>query len=389
MKTVGIEHRYQIHDKLYDLTGFVHIHPGGDDMFRHLKPCTDITPMIYQYHRNPKEILKIVQKYEVRAESNTLIEYGTNYTYDRYCDLKRHVYDYMQAKSIPVQWSTTEILSNVLKLLLMASTYVFVAGTNASGRSYWWIVVLAVMNLGIAGHIFHETAHYCGFKNQTLNKMFANSVIAHIIPATDWQYDHNYLHHCFTNSDYDDDFGKARSLLRYSKKHTHYMHHRLQFIYVYLVFFIGGFTEGPVRAVANRRWNIALVLMVVYFFGCLRAIMLYGLTGIMFLGIAQVSHIQHECIPSTGAQTSDFLYNQVSKTMNFRTDDIVTRFLCFNMDIQIEHHLFPNLPHSSLRKIQHIVREYCNMNDIPYIEKANIGTMIFSYLCYLYHIGNP
>ena len=49
-----LRYRYKIHDKLYDLTEFVKIHPGGQDMFNNLKPDNNITPMIYAFHKNPK-----------------------------------------------------------------------------------------------------------------------------------------------------------------------------------------------------------------------------------------------------------------------------------------------------------------------------------------------
>ena len=43
---------YKIHDKLYDLTNFVKVHPGGIYMFNNLKPYTNITHII--------KILKLV-----------------------------------------------------------------------------------------------------------------------------------------------------------------------------------------------------------------------------------------------------------------------------------------------------------------------------------------
>ena len=85
-----------------------------------------------------------------------------------------------------------------------------------------------------------------------------------------------------------------------------------------------------------------------------------------FAFIANMSHIHHECIQINTENKNDFLYNQVSSSMNYRTDDPITRFICFGLDIQIEHHLFPNIPHSSLLQIQHVVRDYCEKNDIPY-----------------------
>jgi linoleoyl-CoA desaturase len=74
--------------------------------------------------------------------------------------------------------------------------------------------------------------------------------------------------------------------------------------------------------------------------------------------------------------------------MNYKTDDVLSRFICFGLDIQIEHHLFPNIPHSSLRKIKHVVRKYCENNNIPYIEKENMAKSIYSYILYLYNMGN-
>jgi fatty acid desaturase len=116
---------------------------------------------------------------------------------------------------------------------------------------------------------------------------------------------------------------------------------------------------------------------------------MYGLSGLVFLSIAQLSHIQPECIQINRENKNDFLYNQVSSAINYRTDDPITRFISFGLDIQIEHHLFPNIPHSSLRKIQHVVRGYCDKNNIPYIEKSSVFRAIYSYICYLYTMGNP
>ena len=113
------------------------------------------------------------------------------------------------------------------------------------------------------------------------------------------------------------------------------------------------------------------------------------ISAIQYTFISQLSHIHNECIQINLENKNDFLYNQVSSSMNYRTDDFITRFLAMTLDIQIEHHLFPSIPTSSLRQIQHIVRGYCEKNDIPYIEKPSIFPTIYSYICYLYKMGNP
>lgn len=381
-------YRYKIHDKLYDLKDFVKIHPGGIDMFNNLKPDTNITPMIYSYHKNPKSILEILPKYEVPQTDDIIIQYDTSYTYDKYCELKKLVYDEIHEKKIPLYWSNTEIAYNTF----MLSVYLGIWGYcfwNANNLSYLWMCLLAVINMGYGALVFHETSHYTGFKSQKLNNIISYLVMSPIITTEDWKYEHNYLHHSFTNTKYDDDYEQNKIMFRHSNTHIHYFHHRFQFIYAYVMFILGGFSKGPLYSITNKRWNILLFFIILYNFGYIHTSIMYGLTGLLFLSIAQLSHIQHECIQINTENKNDFLYNQVSSSMNYRTDDFITRFLCFGLDIQIEHHLFPNIPHSSLRQIQHVVRGYCEKNDVPYIEKPSVFSTIYSYICYLFNMGNP
>ena len=381
-------YRYKIHDKLYDLKDFVKIHPGGIDMFNNLKPDTNITPMIYAYHKNPKSILEMLPKYEVPQTDDIIIQYDTSYTYDKYCELKKLVYDEIHEKKIPLYWSNTEIAYNTF----MLSVYLGIWGYcfwNANNLSYLWMCLLGVINMGYVALVFHETSHYTGFKSQKLNNIISYLIMSPIITTEDWKYEHNYLHHSFTNTNYDDDYEQNKIIFRHSNTHIHYFHHRFQFIYAYVMFILGGFSKGPLSSITNKRWNILLFFIILYNFGYIHTTIMYGLTGLLFLSIAQLSHIQHECIQINTENKNDFLYNQVSSSMNYRTDDSITRFLCFGLDIQIEHHLFPNIPHSSLRQIQHIVHGYCDKNDIPYIEKPSIFSSIYSYICYLFNMGNP
>lgn len=103
---------------------------------------------------------------------------------------------------------------------------------------------------------------------------------------------------------------------------------------------------------------------------------------IQYTFIAQLSHIQHECIQINTENKNDLLYNQVSSSMNYRTDDFITRFLAMTL-VQIEHHLFPSIPTSSLRQIQHIVRTYCDKNDIPILKNRVFSNYLFVYLLFI------
>ena len=382
------KYRYKIHDKLYDLTEFVKIHPGGQDMFNNFKPDTDITPMIYTYHKNPKSILTILPKYEVPMSDNIVIQYDTNYSYNSYCELKKLVYDEIQEKKIPVFWTNQEIAYNACMLSIYLGTWGY-SFWSANNISYWWMIFLSFMSIGFGALVFHETSHYTGFKNQMLNNVVSHLLIAPFITTKDWKYIHNYLHHSFTNTEYDSDFEDRKYIIRYSNNHIHNFYHKFQYIYAYILFCLGALSTGPLNSIKNKRWNILLFFIILYRFSYINITILYGLSGVLLLVISQLSHIQHECIQINTEKKNDFLYNQVISSMNYKIYDPITRFICFGLDIQIEHHLFPNIPHSSLRKLQHIVRNYCNKNDIPYIEKSGVISMIYSYTSYLYNIGNP
>jgi linoleoyl-CoA desaturase len=379
---------YKIHDKLYDLTDFIKIHPGGQDMFNHLKTNTNITPMLYSYHKNPKNILTmILPKYEVPM-STDIIKFDTNYTYDKYCELKKLVYDEIREKKIPLYWSYKEIAYNAFMLSLYFGLWVY-CFWNASNLSYWWMVLLALMNTGICNLIFHETSHHSGFKNQTINNCLTMCIYP-LMTDSYWKYNHNFLHHSFTNTVHDVDFVfPPNSIIRHSNKQKYSWYYKYQSLYSLFLFQLVFLHKGVVLSLLGRTLNWTCFPVLLYIFGVYKTLSWYLLSGIIFVFIAQLSHIQHECIEMNTENKNDFLYNQVSSSMNYKLYNSVTKFICFSLDIQIEHHLFPNIPHSSLRKIQHVVRDYCDKNDIPYIEKSSIFSSIYSYICYLYKMGNP
>ena len=380
------KYRYKIHNRLYDLTDFVKIHPGGIDIFNNLKSDTNITPMIYAYHKNPKTILLQLPKYEVPLTNDMTIQYDTSYTYDKYCGLKKLVYDEIHEKKIPLHWSNQEIIYNIFMMSLYLGIWIY-CFCNANNLSHWWMVFLAIFSMGFGGLIFHEACHFAPFKNQKLN-----AFVGQIYPfanVDNWSYNHNYLHHSFTDTDYDCDLLIDKSYyVRYTNTKLQY-NHKFQFIYMFLIFAAGGIISEVKFYFSLANTNKFVVFSMLYYLGLCKTFLFFVVLGFHFSFVANLSHIHHECIQINTEKKNDFLYNQVSSSMNYRTYDPITRLICFGLDVQIEHHLFPNIPHSSLRKIQHIVSNYCEKNDVPYIEKSSIFKSIYSYICYLYKMGNP
>ena len=373
---------YCINDKLYNLSDFVNKHPGGTDVFYNLKPQIDITPMIYSYHKDVNVVFEVLSKYEISTIGS--IAYKTNYKYEKYKDLKRRVYNEIRDKALPLCWSTTEVFYNMGGFAIYILIWVYCGQLATYGSvSLCWFLLLATINIGHCALIFHETSHYTGFKNQHLNTLISHIAVAPILTTEEWKWDHNYLHHGFTNTAFDADFNGHQLTFRNSPNHPYYFQHRFQHLYAGILMCIGGFT-GQIDSIKHKRWNIVLFLYILYWVGFYNTLVFYSLTGFLFLTTAQLSHIQPECVISS---SNDFLENQVTSTVNYRTDNIIARYMCFGLDIQIEHHLFPNIPHSTLRQIQHIVREYCAQNGVAYIERSNMMESAKSYWWHLYEMG--
>jgi linoleoyl-CoA desaturase len=275
----------------------------------------------------------------------------------------------------------------MLFFYLMIWIYCF---NHTNNLSFLWMILLATNIIGFIGLLFHETAHFTGFKNQKLNEFISNYIAFPFLSINEWKERHNYLHHCFTNTEYDEDFDKNKFLLRHSSNHPHFIHHKLQYLYVSILFILNGFNiKIKKNAPLSDHSPLLAIIFLCYWFGIINVCILMGSIGFGYTFIANLSHIQQECIQNTSTENkTDFLYNQVSSSINYKTDNPIIRFITLGLDIQIEHHLFPNIPHSSLRKIQHIIHDYCKKNEIPYIEKPSIFPAIKSYINYLYKMGN-
>jgi len=63
----------------------------------------------------------------------------------------------------------------------------------------------------------------------------------------------------------------------------------------------------------------------------------------------------------------DFLRRQVLMSRNIR-GGVMVDFALGGLNYQIEHHLFPSMPRPTLRKVQPIVRDYCELHGVKYTE---------------------
>ena len=96
----------------------------------------------------------------------------------------------------------------------------------------------------------------------------------------------------------------------------------------------------------------------------------------------------HKGMPIIGADENlDFLRRQVLTSRNVR-GGVLTDFVLGGLNYQIEHHLFPSLPRSALRRAQPLARAHCPALGVTYCEKSLIGSYRAA-LAHLRAMGAP
>ncbi|MFD7335668.1 fatty acid desaturase family protein [Streptomyces violascens] len=83
----------------------------------------------------------------------------------------------------------------------------------------------------------------------------------------------------------------------------------------------------------------------------------------------------HKGLPVRDGETEelDWLTRQVITSRNLRPGR-VTDFFYGGLNYQIEHHLFPSMPRTSLRRAQPLVKEFCLRSGLPYAEVSLIAS---------------
>ena len=100
---------------------------------------------------------------------------------------------------------------------------------------------------------------------------------------------------------------------------------------------------------------------VLAFYALRNALMGYG----MFAAFAP-AHFPDEAIFVDKSQLAeDYLLLQTATTIDFRTG-FFGRLACAGVDFQIEHHLFPGVPHVYYPEMSRVVEEYCRSHGYPY-----------------------
>ena len=76
--------------------------------------------------------------------------------------------------------------------------------------------------------------------------------------------------------------------------------------------------------------------------------------------------------------TGEFYLRQIMGSVNYNTGTDLIDFAHGFLNYQIEHHLFPNMPHSFYQKLQPIVKDICKKHNLEYRQESVFKRILMS-----------
>ena len=339
------------------------------------------------------------------TDGNTVLPTPISHFTNEYAELKYQIKEAGLLEKQPLYYVRRMALLVVLLIASIAILF-FVKP--------FWLQILNAAFLAIIttqlGLVGHEAGHRQIFNTTWKNEIFGLFAGNLLIGLSNgwWTIRHNQHHSHPNEHDVDPDVyipfiafcaddlqGKGKFLLNLMKYQAYFFFPALTLAYVEMQrASIQYATQGKPKYVITERAFLALHF-VCYFgilFYCLGIwhavifILLHHFLSGVYMG--SIFAPNHKGMPVLEKNSKiDFLHRQILTARNVHAHPIVD-FWYGGLNYQIEHHLFPSMPRTHLRKAQRITRAFCQAHAISYYET----NMLQSYketVVALHHVTAP
>lgn len=319
----------------------------------------------------------------------------------------RRAYRILWAKSaLVVAWTA----GSYLFLLEAATTRTgMIAGSVSLG--------LAMAGIGFC--IMHDANHGAFARTRLVNRLAAHSLDVIGGSSYVWRVKH-LAHHTYTNvADHDPDID-ALPFARFEPSQARRTWHRYQHLYVWLLYafvtvrwqavtdftFLARGSVGRSRFRRPRGWDLAglvagkaffvawAVLIPLQLHSAEHVLLVFAIvSAVASLALTvtfQLSHCLEEAAtlaPDAGSETHEWHVHQVLATANFAPRNRLIRWYVGGLNHQIEHHLFPRVPHTLHPQLADIVRRTAVDCGMPYTAHPTTWTALRSHTRWLRQMG--
>lgn len=423
-----------VRDKVYDVTGWVGRHPGGEDPLV-LNAGRDATQLFEAYH--PVRVYAALGKFYIGDLERS--EYPTFPPMSQfYITLKAKVEKHFTDRKLSPRYAPEMLVRGVV---IVASVFVLhalsvAAAAHASMSGALLFAVLA----GIAGAWtgfmpVHEGSHASTSESPLLWRV-QGACLDYVLGAGyyTWLHQHFLGHHPFTNvtdperpADMDSldpdvctNEPDIRRIKPHQPQHSHYRFQQFYAPFLYglltMKFRIGDFNilfrlkrNGVIRVNPMNGWHAAnfwigkafwltyRILVPCYFVPVWQVLVLFAVsdfvTSYMMALVFQVNHVIPQAAwpkvdRATGKVNMDWALMQIATTLDYAHGSWWTTFASGALNYQVVHHLFPYVSQLHYAAIAPIVKEHCRLHGVTYNELPTFWDALKNHFNYLTIMGH-
>jgi linoleoyl-CoA desaturase len=270
--------------------------------------------------------------------------------------------------------------------------------------------------------VMHDANHGAYFRRRRLNHLMGWTADALLgLSSYAWRVKHNVAHHTYTNVDgYDADITQV-PLARLMPVQAPRPWYRLQHYYIWALYCLmalrwqtvgdfAAFARGGIGTSAlrlPRRWDFAgliggkvifvgwaivLPLFVYPWWAVLFGFLAYSMVVSLIVAVTfQLAHCVEEADFTSAEELANkprlWAVHEVETTVDFCPGNPVLGWLVGGLNYQIEHHLFPRVPHTHYAQIAMIVRRNAELHGVRYVAHSSLRAALRSHFRHLRTMG--
>lgn len=342
-------------------------------------------------------------------------------------ELRKKVKDYFEDNKLSKYGNASIILKSIFMGLLYITPY-FLITMGIITSVYLVLLCWVLMGFGVAGVgmvLMHDANHGSFSQNSTINRWLGKSLFLLGGFPPNWRYQHNTLHHGYTNIEgHDEDISPA-GILRFSPHQPHHNIHKYQHWYAWFFYSLMTLSWVTVKDFSRlhsyKKQNAPinssksyfrlfielvfskiiyytvflliplLVVPVSWYWVVIGFIAMHLIAGLTLSTIFQTAHVmptsEYPLPEENGILENNWTVHQLLTTSDYSPKSRIFSWFIGGLNYQIEHHLFPNISHVHYRKLSDLVRNTAHKYNLPYNVQPNFIRAVYSHLVMLKLLG--
>lgn len=381
---------WRIRGQLYDLTDFVHVHPGGSEVLYLARDrFGDATSAVEAHHLDFRRVRRVLERYRVRGPRRNPEESTSSEIHDA---LRDRMLQALRRAGAPKGGPTRACLAicgSFLAMWMCLWAVLFYRGTFA-----------AALMLGACSAIVGAFGH--NFVHQPRFHLLARACLDCIgLSADVWRREHVLQHHMYTNTPKDNHWlGTAPFFIVDPHEPRSFLQRSVfpamapvLLCFGIVVNYLARVRDVGLRGERLSSGEVVLPLQLALLatqWGAVKACMLLGtslaVTGVWYFSIALTNHNSRSAIRAAVHRSDDWAVQQIASCTDWSTGLLFPWNLIFLMLNQhTVHHVFPSIDASRLHIAQRVLEEVCRDFNVEYDRFPHFGAAYLESLALFAH----